>query len=419
MHKRPRASRNASVMAKKSEKKVAFSALAREDVCFPSKGGTLVMIGPSGSGKTTLLSRILTSDRTCFAGLPPIKWTVVYRYEQPLYERMREALGPRVEFVKDYDDGRLETFSKFKDRTSQSPLVGLVVDDEAEAAGRDETILEIASGGAHHKNIFFIFITQHAYFTDIHRLVMRQAPFLILWQNLKHPAHARRTSREIFGSADFLPDALQQLRALRGPFGAYCLLDLRPELRHFELCCRSGPVFDGEDLYAFAPAGGKAEKIPLRIAAAAKDVYETAESREEDEAAAKRRELLLLNLADRDKWADVLGFRFMKPQKRRAAEKIYTGLLENAALGVNEDGDVIYLKRDGEVGTSFAGLMEFFLRDAKAGKASEKPARPRDALLFAEAAGRANLPRNILDGGGKKKKAREEEEEPPTKPPPL
>ena len=289
------------------------------------------------------------------------------------------------------------------------------MDDEAEAAGRDQTILEIASGGAHHKNIFFIFITQHAYFSDIHRLVMRQAPFLILWQNLKHPAHARRTSREIFGAADFLPDALQQLRALRGPFGAYCLLDLRPELRYFELCCRSGPLFEGEDLYAFVPATGtgEAKKIPLRVTVRKENAYEAAEIREDDDAAAKRRELLMLNLYDREKWAEVLGFDSMNAKKRRAAEKIYSGLLENAAIGVNEDGDVIYINRDGEIGSSFAGLMDFFLQGRgdetsnnsreQDGKVRKKPTRPRDAPLFVEAAGRANLPREAYEAERKKR----------------
>jgi hypothetical protein len=356
--------------------------IRREDLCLPSHGCVIICLGPSGVGKTTLIAEIISNAEYCFTAVPPHKWLMIYRYEQKAYKTLKEQMGSKIEFMSNYKVGDLERIESLRGRNEESPLLGVVLDDEAEAAGRDPTVLRVASGGAHHTQILFILLSQHPYLSDIQRYVMRQASYVIIYQNLKHQTHARKVSTEIFGHAGFLQDVHRIMRAKRGPHGAYALLDMRPSLINVELCCRSGPPLPEQQLYYFTPDEKNKNKAKIHSLPAppVKKAIDLAATKEQEDKN-KRRETLLLNLrrsSTRDSILDGL-----KGKQKKKAIMLYEHLIETQKIGINEDGETVYLEKDGEIGSPLWRLVRECVKPQTA-KERKKSSRSPDLAYFGD-----------------------------------
>ncbi len=119
------------------------------------------------------------------------------------------------------------------------------MDDVGEQLVSDPKSLAIFSGGAHHYNLFLIYVTQFMFLNnEIQRQALRQAQYILCFDNVKHRMGLKTLSKQIFGNADFLNAAIMD----RGPY-EFLLLDLRPELTKEFLRCRSGPFCDNLLVY--------------------------------------------------------------------------------------------------------------------------------------------------------------------------
>ncbi len=223
------------------------------DICsselkFPNTG-ILSVIGPTFCGKSTAIIDIILDRENTFLNAPN-SLMVVYRYWQPIYDRLKEGrFGDNAAvFIQNWRPNIMDELSQ-RNCQSSSPMI-LLLDDVGEQLVADRNALSLFSGGVHHYNLFLIYVTQFLFLNnEVQRQALRQSQYIMCFPNIKHRAGLRALSKQIFDSSTFLQEAIQD----RGPY-EYILVDLRPYLLQECLRCRSGPYNPSAEMFVYLPS---------------------------------------------------------------------------------------------------------------------------------------------------------------------
>ncbi|MCG8046492.1 MAG: hypothetical protein JAY66_12575, partial [Candidatus Thiodiazotropha taylori] len=170
-------------------------------------------------GKTTFVKDLLLHhDIRIQPQIQRIVW--LYKRWQPLYDIIKSAIAPKVEFVqgipKDLDDD-----DYFDPR--QNNL--LILDDMMSTAGKDKRVTDLFTEGSHHRSLSIISINQNLYATK-DPTQRRNCHYMILYDNPVDKSMMFALARQMFPqNTDQFMKCFE--KAAKRPYG-FLFLDLKP-----------------------------------------------------------------------------------------------------------------------------------------------------------------------------------------------
>ena len=184
---------------------------------------TILVAGPTGCGKTQFLLKVLTTPNAIDPEPQRIIW--IYSEWQSAYETLRDALGQRIQFIKDYDPTELYNSIDANFRNV------LVLDDQMGSNGTSGgdgavTLTKFFTQGSHHRNLTIIYIVQNLFNQDrAMRTVNLNSHYQVLFKNPRDQTQVRTVAQQMHpGNSRFVVDAFED--ATEPPY-SYMLFDYR------------------------------------------------------------------------------------------------------------------------------------------------------------------------------------------------
>ena len=183
---------------------------------------TMCISGPTSCGKTFLVNKILQSFISGRPKITPTPQRIIWMYKrwQPLYEEIKKAVYPTVEFVQGIP-ANLE-----KDEYINPKVRNLIVlDDLMSTASKDQRVTDLFTEGSHHRNLSVIAINQNLYYSK-DPTQRRNCHYIVLFSNPVDQQPVMTLARQMYpGDVNRFMDVYR--KSTLKPYG-YLLVDLKP-----------------------------------------------------------------------------------------------------------------------------------------------------------------------------------------------
>ena len=178
---------------------------------------TMSVSGPTSCGKTTFVKKLLLNNL-----IQPLPTRIIWLYRrwQPLYDDVKRAVYPPVEFIQGIP-------AKLGEDTFVSTLDNnvIVLDDLMSTASKDSRITELFTEGSHHRNLSVISINQNLYYSK-DPTQRRNCHYLTLFNNPIDKQPVMTLARQMYpGDAQKFMNMFNQ--ATRDPY-EHLVVDLKP-----------------------------------------------------------------------------------------------------------------------------------------------------------------------------------------------
>ena len=178
---------------------------------------TMSVSGPTSCGKTTFVKKLLLNNL-----IQPLPTRIIWLYRrwQPLYDDVKGAVYPPVEFIQGIP-------AKLGEDTFVSTLDNnvIVLDDLMSTASKDSRITELFTEGSHHRNLSVISINQNLYHSK-DPTQRRNCHYLTLFNNPIDKQPVMTLARQMYpGDAHKFMNMFNQ--ATLNPYG-HLVVDLKP-----------------------------------------------------------------------------------------------------------------------------------------------------------------------------------------------
>ena len=178
---------------------------------------TMSVSGPTSCGKTTFVKKLLLNNL-----IQPLPTRIIWLYRrwQPLYDDVKGAVYPPVEFIQGIP-------TTLGEDTFVSPLDNnvIVLDDLMSTASKDSRITELFTEGSHHRNLSVISINQNLYHSK-DPTQRRNCHYLTLFNNPIDKQPVMTLARQMYpGDAQKFMNMFNQ--ATLNPYG-HLVVDLKP-----------------------------------------------------------------------------------------------------------------------------------------------------------------------------------------------
>lgn len=194
------------------------------DVRFKTPFNCIVS-GASKTGKTTLVNNLLIVKNQIFS-TPPEYILLVYKYNQEIYNQMRETnliseLLPLDSSDVSYEK-LVEKVNPYKDSTGS-----LIIFDDS-MTELSEKFEQVFTNLSHHQNCSIIFLTQNLFYNDkTYRTMSLNSHYIFLMRNERDKQQISTLAKQFCpGNNRFVIEAYKD--ATRYPY-SYLLIDFAPE----------------------------------------------------------------------------------------------------------------------------------------------------------------------------------------------
>jgi Adenovirus IVa2 protein len=151
----------------------------------------LVISGPTGAGKSWMAAEIVKHRNDLIEPIPEVVVWVYNIFQDELFEHIRETC-PEVIFVQGIEKF-YDTFQFMHD----TPHL-IILDDQMAGVGDNKQSLQFVTADIHHKQLFCIYLCQSMYYKSrFNALLMRQARYMILFQNKRNSYETNMIGREL------------------------------------------------------------------------------------------------------------------------------------------------------------------------------------------------------------------------------
>src|SRR5215469_8634870 len=145
--------------------------------CFELPG-SLIISGVTGVGKSHLCAQIVKYRNEIICPKPTVIIWVYNVYQSKLFDDIK-ATCPECVFVHGWDE--------FKKITLSKNVNHLLIIDDLISLGDSKEAVDLFTCKVHHYNIFLIYLIQSMYYrSKFNALLMRQAKYIILFQNKRN-----------------------------------------------------------------------------------------------------------------------------------------------------------------------------------------------------------------------------------------
>ena len=205
----------------------------------------VAIIGPSNCGKSVLIKNMLLSNDVVFKNKIS-KIYYIYSFWQNNYNILQEQLGDKIMFIEGLTESTFKDSGMVERNESSLPAI-LVMDDILETILSKKNYLSIFTANLHHWNLTGLLVTQSLMInSDIYRIILRQANYYIIFENIRARTSLRCLSSQIFENSTFLPDAIKSI----SPY-SYLVIDFRSHGVPDYLRARQNLPLPGVDMYLF------------------------------------------------------------------------------------------------------------------------------------------------------------------------
>ena len=184
-----------------------------------------IVSGASKTGKTTLVNNLLTVKKQLFS-TPPQYVLLIYKYNQDIYNQMRE--NNLVTELMSLDNDNIsyekivEKVTPFKEKNGS-----LIIFDDAMTELKDN-FEQIFTNLSHHQNCSIIFLTQNLFYKDrTYRTMSLNAHYIFLMRNERDKQQIATLAKQFSpGNNQFVIQSFMD--ATKYPY-SYLMLDFSPE----------------------------------------------------------------------------------------------------------------------------------------------------------------------------------------------